>query len=95
MSSTHHLKVVGFRLSVFYEIKNITQPVFASYDSIERAYLFGSYARNEATRKNDLDFVVVLMNNEIESLKDELRVLTDLIEAFNNHVDIINNFEIY
>lgn len=77
------------------EIKNISQPVFASYDSIERAYLFGSYARNEATRKSDLDFMVVLKNDEVESFKDELRVSTDLMEAFDKHVDTINNFEVY
>ena len=77
------------------EIKNIAQPVFASYDSIERAYLFGSYARNEATRKSDLDFMVALKDDELESLKDELRVLTDLMEAFDKHVDTINNFEVY
>ena len=77
------------------EIKNIAQPVFASYDSIERAYLFGSYARNEATRKSDLDFMVVLKNDEVESFKDELRVSTDLMETFDKHVDTINNFEVY
>lgn len=77
------------------EIKNIAQPVFASYDSIERAYLFGSYARNEATRKSDLDFMVVLKNDEVESFKDELRVSSDLMEAFDKHVDTINNFEVY
>lgn len=77
------------------EIKNIAQPVFASYDSIERAYLFGSYARNEATRKSDLDFMVVLKNDEVESFKDELRVSTDLMEAFDKHIDTINNFEVY
>lgn len=83
------------RIYTLDEIKNIAQPVFASYDSIERAYLFGSYARNEATRKSDLDFMVVLKNDEVESFKDELRVSTDLMEAFDKHVDTINNFEVY
>lgn len=83
------------RIYTLDEIKNIAQPVFASYDSIERAYLFGSYARNEATRKSDLDFMVVLKNDEVESFKDELRVSTDLMEAFDKHIDTINNFEVY
>lgn len=83
------------RIYTLDEIKNVAQPVFASYDSIERAYLFGSYARNEATRKSDLDFMVVLKNDEVESFKDELRVSTDLMEAFDKHIDTINNFEVY
>ena len=77
------------------EIKRIAQPVFASYDSIKQAYLFGSYARNEATRKSDLDFMIVLKDDELESLKDELRVQGDLMEIFNKHVDTIRNDEVY
>ncbi len=77
------------------EIKRISQPVFASYDSVKQAYLFGSYARNEATRKSDLDFMIVLKDDELESLKDELRVQGDLMEAFNKHVDTIRDDEVY
>lgn len=39
------------------EIKNIVAPIAARY-GVERIFLFGSYARGEATPKSDLDFRV-------------------------------------
>lgn len=37
------------------EIKNIVSPIAERY-GVERVYLFGSYARGEATETSDLDF---------------------------------------
>ena len=39
------------------EIKAIVTPIAASYE-VERIYLFGSYARGEATESSDIDFRV-------------------------------------
>ncbi len=36
------------------EIKDIVSPIAKKY-GVERVYLFGSYARGEATDKSDLD----------------------------------------
>ena len=38
-------------------IKNIVRPICAKY-GVERLFLFGSYARNEATEKSDVDLRV-------------------------------------
>lgn len=73
------------------EIKSISNPVFKQYPSIKEAYLFGSYARGEATEKSDLDFMIVLNDYKIESLKDELRVEEDLRVAFQKNVDTLND----
>ena len=72
------------------EIKEIAEPVFQQYPSITEAYLFGSYARGEATENSDLDFMIVLKDYEIESLKDELRVASDLEDVFKKQVDTLN-----
>ena len=76
------------------EIKEIAEPVFQQYPSITEAYLFGSYARGEATENSDLDFMIVLKDYEIESLKDELRVAEDLKVAFQKHVDTLNGEDV-
>lgn len=39
------------------EIQKIVSPI-AAYHGVERAFLFGSYARGEATSVSDLDFRV-------------------------------------
>ena len=72
------------------EIKEISQPVFEKYPTIKEAYLFGSYARGEATENSDLDFMIVLKDYEIESLKDELRVASNLEDVFKKQVDTLN-----
>ncbi|MBO6210611.1 MAG: nucleotidyltransferase domain-containing protein, partial [Schwartzia sp.] len=36
-------------------IKRMIQPICEKY-GVERLFLFGSYARNEATEKSDVDF---------------------------------------
>jgi hypothetical protein len=39
------------------EIKNIILPIIQSY-GIESVYIFGSYARNEANEKSDIDLYI-------------------------------------
>ena len=40
-------------------IKNATSEIFAKYQEVECAYLFGSYARGEATSDSDVDILIV------------------------------------
>ena len=40
-------------------IKNVCKEIFSQYPEVECAYLFGSYARGEATGKSDIDIIVV------------------------------------
>lgn len=42
------------------QIKNKSKEVFDNQDFVKEAYLFGSYARGEATEKSDIDFMIVL-----------------------------------
>ena len=41
------------------QIRNACKEVFSQYPEVECAYLFGSYARGEATSKSDIDLIVV------------------------------------
>lgn len=41
------------------QIRNGCKEVFSQYPEVECAYLFGSYARGEATSKSDIDIIVV------------------------------------
>ena len=41
------------------QIKNACKEVFSAYPEVTCAYLFGSYARGEATSESDIDIVVV------------------------------------
>lgn len=72
-------------------IKEIVKPIAMKYN-VEEIYLFGSYARGEATQESDLDFLVFGGKNfkltMIFALAEELR------EAFQKEVDVFEIHEI-
>ncbi len=72
-------------------IKNIVKPIAAKYN-VEAIYLFGSYARGEATADSDLDFLVFggadFKLTNIFALAEELRF------AFQKPVDVFEIHEV-
>lgn len=73
------------------KIKEIVKPIALKYQ-VKEIYLFGSYARGEATDESDLDFLVFGGENFkltlIFSLAEELR------EAFQKNVDVFEIHEV-
>ena len=61
-------------------IKQKTAPVFGKF-GVQRAGLFGSFARGDATNKSDMDFVVSFRSNSDAS---DIRVLTGLKEKLED-----------
>ena len=74
------------------EIKEKSTLIFKRYPYVEKAYLFGSYARNEATSKSDLDFYVIIQKNKTGMWVGEL--LVDLQEEFDKPIDLLTQNEI-
>lgn len=56
---------------------------------IEKAWIFGSYARGEETRKSDIDILVRLDKNAPISLFDYIRIMQDLQDLLHKKVDLI------
>ena len=73
------------------EIRKKVIPIAKKY-KIEKISLYGSYARGEADKKSDLDFLVIGGKNFkltlIFSIAEELR------EIFNKNVDVFEISEI-
>ncbi len=68
------------------EIKEIVAPIAKQY-GVEKVYLFGSYARGEATKDSDLDFLV-----DAPSLRGLFALgglYSDLESAFSKELDLI------
>ena len=72
-------------------IADTVKPIAAKYQ-VEAIYLFGSYAREEATAESDLDFLVFggesFRNTLIFALAEDLR------EAFDKAVDVFEIDEV-
>lgn len=74
------------------QIKNKSKEVFDKQDFVKEAYLFGSYARGEATEKSDIDFMIVLnraVGTEFFGLYHFLQ------KEFQKDVDVLTEKEAY
>ena len=68
------------------EIKNIVDPIAQSY-GVDRVFLFGSYARGEATPDSDLDFRVD--RGRLHGLLALGGMYSDLQEKFDKKLDLL------
>lgn len=72
----------------FDEIQSRVLPIIKKY-RIPAMYLFGSYARGDATENSDLDFLVDTTGTELTSLLRLGQLYCDLEDAFNKSIDLI------
>ena len=73
------------------EIKEILLPIF-SIIPVEKAILFGSYAKGNPTRTSDID-ILIDSNGKIRGI-DFFGVLEDITEALSVQVDLIEASQI-
>ena len=79
------------------QIKTICNDIFKDYQ-IEYCYLFGSYAKNKATEKSDIDFLIKMPINGmkffelLELLREKLGKKIDLLTStqLNNNDSLID-----
>jgi predicted nucleotidyltransferase len=68
------------------EIKGRVSAVAEQY-GIEKAFLFGSYARGEATPESDVD--ICIEKGKIRTLFELSGFCVDLEETLGSHVDVV------
>lgn len=81
------------------EIKKLTEPIFREY-GVEKAYVFGSYARGDYNENSDIDIIIssknirslLIIGAILEALKLALKKEVDLIEeeCFEDDMDEID-----
>lgn len=76
------------RLYTIDELKAIIAPVAEKY-RIPAVYLFGAYARGDATAESDVDLLIDTTGTELRSLITLGAVLCDLEDALEKKVDLI------
>ena len=70
------------------EIRSKIMPLLVKY-RIPAMYLFGSYARGDATEDSDIDFLIDTTGTELTSLLRLGVLYCDLEEAFQKPIDLI------
>ena len=70
------------------EIINMVMPILEKY-RIPAMYLFGSYARGNATEDSDIDFLIDTTGTDLTSLLRLGALYCDLEEVFQKPIDLI------
>jgi len=73
---------------------NKFQKFFPAYP-VEKAWVFGSYARGEQTRKSDIDVMVRFSKNADISLFDYIRIMNDLEDTLHKKVDFVEEGQLH
>lgn len=69
------------------EIKEKALPI-AKAHGVKSLYLFGSYARGQATDESDVDFYIE--DGSVNSLLKYFSFVNDLEQSFGCHVDVVS-----
>ena len=69
-------------------ITNKLKAFFPAYP-VEKAWVFGSYARGEETRKSDVDIMVRFDKDAGVSLFDYIRIMNRLEDLLHKKVDLV------
>ncbi|MCD8068161.1 MAG: nucleotidyltransferase domain-containing protein [Lachnospiraceae bacterium] len=70
------------------EIRNRVTPVAQKYQ-LKAVYLFGSYARNEATENSDVDILVDRQGSVIHGMFEMGGLYNDLKESMGKEIDLV------
>ena len=75
-------------------IINKLQGFFPAYP-VEKAWIFGSYARGEETSKSDLDVLVRFDKNATITLFDYAKIMNNLSDLLHRKVDLVQEGTLY
>jgi len=75
-------------------IINKLRGFFPAYP-VEKAWIFGSYARGEETRKSDLDVLVRFDENATITLIDYAKIMNNLSDLLHKKVDLVQEGTLY
>ena len=91
-AGTLKIASMGQRVLSVAEIQRRLAPVFEKY-RVKRAYLFGSYARNEATPESDVDIRIEKGENDcLRGLLQESAMQLDMMDAVGREVDLLTTY---
>ena len=62
---------------------------------IEKAWIFGSYARGEETKKSDIDIMVRFDKDADVSLLDYVKIINRLKDVLQKKIDLVEEGQLY
>jgi predicted nucleotidyltransferase len=76
------------------QIKKLVEPVAKKYN-LKALWIFGSYARGEATEESDVDILIDYTDSKVVSLFDMIRLNDEIKDVINKQIDLISTDGLY
>ncbi|MDR1872945.1 MAG: nucleotidyltransferase domain-containing protein [Deltaproteobacteria bacterium] len=76
------------------QIKDLLVPIAIKYN-LKGLWIFGSYARGEATDKSDIDIIIDYTESKIHTFIDFAAIGNDFEEVTNKSVDLISTNSLF
>ena len=70
------------------ELRQSIIPIAEKYD-LQAVYLFGSYARNEATEQSDVDILVDRTGSKVKGMFEMGGLYEDLCKSISKEIDLV------
>ena len=70
------------------ELRQRVKPIAEKYD-LRAVYLFGSYARNEATEQSDVDIMIDRTGSKIKGMFEMGGLYEDLCASIHKEIDLV------
>lgn len=70
------------------ELKKKIEPIAKKYE-LRAVYLFGSYARNDATDNSDVDILIDREGSKIKGMFDMGGLYNDLCDSVGKEIDLV------
>jgi predicted nucleotidyltransferase len=76
------------------ELKELIEPIAIRF-KLKALWVFGSYARGEATEKSDIDFLIDDKDFNLPSLYDLVNLFNELKLILNKNIDLITTDSLF
>jgi len=80
------VEIVSTRIYTIDEVKRLIIPILIKY-GVDKAYVFGSYARGEATPESDVD--ILIKRGNIKTLFELSGLFEELKEILAKSIDVL------
>jgi predicted nucleotidyltransferase len=76
------------------QIKDLSEPIARKYQ-LQALWVFGSYARGEATEESDIDFLMDYTNSIAMTFRGFMGISEELKLTFSKKIDLISTSSLY
>jgi predicted nucleotidyltransferase len=76
------------------QIKELVEPIAVKYN-LKTLWVFGSYARGEATEESDVDFLIDFKGSKALNLRGYVGMANEIEKKISKKIDMVSLYNLY